>query len=168
MEGSFMKERRRQVRSSWPRHSLRWRVSEGKMTQVNDAEGQGGRIGKRISFSHQKPYCGSWGTYSLCSIFFYSFYWVFRIWSAAAPCQTFPVVSIIPISHNCPVRAGCQVPILKMRKLIREVDLHNITCLYVTAGPNMKCQSYLAHAHPARPGIIMGNHRPQWKHRCLW
>lgn len=42
---------------------------------------------------------------------------------------------IIPISHNCPVRTGCHVPILKMRKLIREVNLHSITCLCVTAGP---------------------------------
>ena len=40
----------------------------------------------------------------------------------------FPVVYVIPIPHNCPVREGYNIPILEMRKMeIREVDLHNIT-----------------------------------------
>lgn len=165
-----MKERRRQARSSWPRRL--W-YSDGEFRRARwsrptGAQGRGGRTGKGISFSHQKPYCGSWGENSLCSIFFYSFYWVFGIWSAAAPCQTLSVVCTIPICHNCPVRIGCHVPILKMRKRTREVSLHSITCLCVTAGPHIKCQSYLAHAHPACPGIIMGNRWPQWKHQCLW
>lgn len=70
------------------------------------------------------------GKDSLCSIFFYFFYWVFRIWSAAAPSQTFPCGDVSPVPHNCPLRKRYNIRILEMRKVeIREVDLHNITWL---------------------------------------
>lgn len=121
------------------RHLRTWRGLEGKMTpgqgmpKAEDEErGNGSQwhVWSLFFILAKSLHVDPWGKESLCSIYFYFFYWDFRIWSAPAPCQHFLMVYIIPIPPRCPVREGHNLPILQVRKLeITEIDFRNITWL---------------------------------------
>lgn len=94
---------------------------------------------------------------------------VFRIWLAPALCARL-IVYITPAPHKCPVRDRYNFPILQKAK----VELGRVT---FTTSPACWLQDPRWKAsliwpvifpwhHPACPGIILGNHWPQWKHQA--
>lgn len=138
------------------------------MTQVNECQGKGGGKGNRSLFfiTALKWILGgktASGPFSFLSLTASSGF------DGQLPgVRRFPVVYTVPLPRSCPLRDGCNRPILEMRGGHWRSGRPTSTTSpdsHVTAGPEMNRQSYLAHVPSMTssrlPGVIMGNQRPQ-------